>query len=76
MNRATVISVPGMVRITPDAQERLGGKPPQVRAAPISGVEWLDAVRMAPGIKDNFFTVLSLRDCLPEVTAYSTKTQS
>lgn len=34
---------------------------------PFSRTEWLEAVRQAPGIKENFFTVLSLRDCLPEV---------
>ncbi len=38
-----------------------------VRSDPFSKREWLEAVRMAPGIKQGFFTVLSLRDCLPEV---------
>ena len=38
-----------------------------IRADPFYREEWLDAVRMAPDIKDNFFTVLSLRDCLPEI---------
>jgi glycerol-1-phosphate dehydrogenase [NAD(P)+] len=34
---------------------------------PLSRAEWLEAVRSAPGIKDNFHTILSERDCLPEV---------
>ncbi len=34
---------------------------------PFSKAEWLEAARLAPGMKDNFFTVLSLRDCLPEI---------
>lgn len=38
-----------------------------VRADPFSRDEWLDAVKMAPCIKENFFTVLSQRDCLPEI---------
>lgn len=38
-----------------------------VQADPFSREEWLEAVAKAPGIKDDFFTVLSLRDCLPEV---------
>lgn len=38
-----------------------------IRADPFSRAEWLEAVRQAPGIKDDFFTVLSLRDCLAEV---------
>ncbi len=38
-----------------------------IRADPFSRSEWLEAVKMAPSIKEDFFTVLSLRDCLPEV---------
>jgi hypothetical protein len=38
-----------------------------VQADPFCREEWLEAVAKAPGIKDDFFTVLSLRDCLPEV---------
>jgi glycerol-1-phosphate dehydrogenase [NAD(P)+] len=34
---------------------------------PFSRAEWLHAVRLAPTIKDNFYTVLSSRDVLPEV---------
>ena len=37
-----------------------------VRGDPFSKKEWLEAVRLAPTIKENYFTVLSLRDCLPE----------
>ena len=37
-----------------------------VRAAPFSRQEWLHAIRLAPDMKENFFTVLSLRDWLPE----------
>ncbi len=37
-----------------------------LRAAPFSRQEWLEAIRLAPSMKDDFFTVLSLRDCLPE----------
>jgi len=40
-----------------------------VRADPFSREEWLEAVAKAPGIKEDYFTVLSLRDCLPEVRA-------
>ena len=38
-----------------------------VQADPFSREEWLEAVRIAPTMKEGFFTVLSLRDCLPEV---------
>jgi glycerol-1-phosphate dehydrogenase [NAD(P)+] len=38
-----------------------------VRADPFSKEEWLEAVRLAPGIKEDFFTVLSLRDYLGEI---------
>ena len=38
-----------------------------IRSDPFSRAEWLEAVRLAPGIKENFFTVLSVRNCLPEV---------
>jgi len=40
-----------------------------VRADPFSRREWQEAVKLAPTIKDDFFTVLSLRDCLGEVRA-------
>jgi glycerol-1-phosphate dehydrogenase [NAD(P)+] len=38
-----------------------------VAADPFSREEWLAAVRLAPTVKDNFYTVLSSRDVLPEV---------
>ena len=38
-----------------------------IEADPFSRAEWLEAVRRAPSIKDNFYTVLTSRDCLPEV---------
>lgn len=34
---------------------------------PLSRTEWLEAVRLAPRIKNDFHTVLSERDCVPEV---------
>ncbi len=37
------------------------------RDRPLSRAEWIHAVRLAPGLKDDFHTVLSERDCLPEV---------
>lgn len=37
-----------------------------VRADPFSRQEWIEAVRMAPTMKEDFFTVLSLRDCAAE----------
>lgn len=38
-----------------------------VRTDPFSRAEWLEAAARAPGIKEDYFTVLSVRDCLPEV---------
>lgn len=38
-----------------------------VRSDPFSRNEWLQAVRLAPTVKEDFHTVLSQRDCLPEV---------
>lgn len=34
---------------------------------PFLRTEWLEALTIAPNIKDDFYTVLSSRDCLPEV---------
>lgn len=34
---------------------------------PFSRSEWMQAVRIAPSIKDSFYTILSSRDCLPEI---------
>ena len=39
-----------------------------VRSDPFSRREWLEAVKAAPTMKEDYFTVLSSRDCLPEVT--------
>lgn len=41
-----------------------------IAADPFSRSEWLTAVRLAPTIKDNFYTVLSCRDVLPEVERF------
>jgi glycerol-1-phosphate dehydrogenase [NAD(P)+] len=40
-----------------------------IRADPFSRREWLEAVRRAPGVKPDRYTVLSARDVLPEVEA-------
>ncbi len=40
-----------------------------VREDPFSRSQWLEAVRVAPSIKSDFFTVLSTCDCLPEIVA-------
>lgn len=39
----------------------------EVKRDPFSRSEWLEAVRIAPRVKDDFYTVLSSKDCLPEV---------
>jgi glycerol-1-phosphate dehydrogenase [NAD(P)+] len=39
-----------------------------IEAAPFSRAEWLDAARRTPAIKEDFYTILSARDCLPEIT--------
>ncbi len=38
-----------------------------VAADPFSRAEWLEAVRVAPTIKEDFYTILSARDCVTEV---------
>jgi len=38
-----------------------------IRDDPFSREEWLEASRLAPDFKDDYFTVLALRDCLPEL---------
>ncbi len=38
-----------------------------IRADPFSKAEWLEAVRLAPTVKPGFYTILTTRDCLPEV---------
>jgi Glycerol dehydrogenase and related enzymes len=40
-----------------------------IESAPFSRAEWIEAVRMAPSIKADFHTILSERDCLPEIEA-------
>ena len=40
-----------------------------IRADPFSKAEWLEAVRRAPSVKPDRFTVLSTRDCTAEVAA-------
>lgn len=37
-----------------------------IAADPFSRAEWLNAIRIAPSIKEGFYTVLSSRDVLPE----------
>lgn len=39
----------------------------EITADPFSRSEWLEAVRMAPSIKENYFTILSRPDIVPEV---------
>jgi glycerol-1-phosphate dehydrogenase [NAD(P)+] len=34
---------------------------------PFDRSEWLEAARLAPTIKTNYYTILSARDCLPEI---------
>lgn len=38
-----------------------------VRAAPFSAAEWRRAVAQAPSVKSGFHTILSERDCWPEM---------
>jgi len=38
-----------------------------IAAAPFSRAEWMEAARRAPTIKEDFYTILSARDCLPEI---------
>lgn len=38
-----------------------------IACEPFSRQEWLAAVQMAPSIKEGYYTILSARDCLPEV---------
>ena len=41
-----------------------------IEAQPFSRAAWLQALRLAPGIKQDFYTVLSSRDCLPEAEEF------
>jgi glycerol-1-phosphate dehydrogenase [NAD(P)+] len=36
---------------------------------PFSRDEWLEAIRRAPAMKEDFYTILSTRDTLPEAAA-------
>jgi glycerol-1-phosphate dehydrogenase [NAD(P)+] len=38
-----------------------------IASDPFDRGEWLEAARAAPSIKSDFYTVLSSRDCLPEI---------
>ncbi len=38
-----------------------------VASNPFDRAEWLEAARVAPSIKSDFYTILSARDCLPEI---------
>lgn len=38
-----------------------------IAADPFDRAEWLEAARLAPSIKTDFYTILSPRDCLPEI---------
>ena len=40
-----------------------------IASDPFDRLEWLEAARVAPSIKSDFYTVLSSRDCLPEIEA-------
>ena len=40
-----------------------------IASDPFDRAEWLEAARVAPSIKSDFYTVLSSRDCLPEIEA-------
>jgi glycerol-1-phosphate dehydrogenase [NAD(P)+] len=39
-----------------------------IEADPFSRAEWIAALKMAPSIKEGFYTILSERDCVPEAT--------
>ena len=36
------------------------------RGQPLRRPEWMEALRVAPGLKEDFYTILSARDCLAE----------
>jgi len=38
-----------------------------IASDPFDRAEWLEAARVAPSVKSDFYTVLSSRDCLPEI---------
>ncbi len=39
----------------------------EIRRDPFSRTEWLEAVRIAPSMKDDFYTILSSKNCQPEI---------
>lgn len=39
----------------------------EIKRDPFSRDEWLEAVRLAPGMKEDFYTILSSKDCVVEV---------
>ena len=39
----------------------------EIKRDPFSRSEWVEAVRLAPNMKDDFYTILSSKNCLPEV---------
>lgn len=41
-----------------------------IASDPFDRSEWIKAVTLAPTIKENFYTVLSSRDCLPEILRF------
>lgn len=48
----------------------------EIRKDPFSRDEWMEAVRIAPGIKENYYTILSSRDCIPEIASVLDTTPS
>lgn len=47
-----------------------------LRRDPLPRKEWLEAFRRAPSIKPGFYTILSSRDCLPDVSAFIDRDQN
>jgi glycerol-1-phosphate dehydrogenase [NAD(P)+] len=43
---------------------------PAIARDPFRRADWLEAIRRAPAIKQDFHTVLSSRDCLPEIEQF------
>ena len=41
-----------------------------IEAQPFRRADWLQAIRLSPGIKQDFYTVLSSRDCLSEAEEF------
>jgi len=62
-----------MARLQGDRGDEIGGVLErtgfwnEIRSDPFPRAEWLAAARAAPSIKPNYYTVLSSRDCLPEI---------